>query len=93
MVAVVFSFPQLVTGELDTNKAVNLDTIKLEAEQGSYGAVQDAPAPAVEVPAAPGQAAGAEPALTPESSGGATEEEDPMAAVLRAMEKDKKKKK
>ena len=93
MVAVVFSFPQLVTGELDTNKVVNLDTIKLEAEQGSYGAVQDAPAAAVEVPAAPGQAAGAEPALTPESSGGSTEEEDPMAAVLRAMEKDKKKKK
>jgi TRAP-type mannitol/chloroaromatic compound transport system permease large subunit len=91
MVAVVFAFPQLVTGRLDTNKAVNLDSIKLEAEQGGYG---EQPGAATLAPPAPTQADGKETTLAPESPspGGAKEEEDPMAAVMRSIEKDKGKK-
>ncbi|MCK9364775.1 MAG: TRAP transporter large permease subunit [Syntrophales bacterium] len=90
MVIVVLSFPQLVTGGLDKNKAVNLDSIKLEAEQGEYGEEQSAAT--LEAPS-PEQADGQETSLAPESgAGGQKEEEDPMAAVMRALEKDKGKK-
>ncbi|MBW6484973.1 MAG: TRAP transporter large permease subunit [Syntrophobacterales bacterium] len=90
MVILVISFPQLVTGRLDTNKAINLDTIKLEAEQGEYG--QEQGAATLEFPS-PEQAEGPGTSMAPESgAGGQKEEDDPMAAVLRALEKDKVKK-
>ena len=82
MLAMVIAFPGLVTNQIDKAPGVNLENIKLEAEQGGYG------------PAPP------EPSLTPEPQPGssmptpeppaavAPQSEDPMAEVMRALERD-----
>ena len=89
MTTTVILFPNLVTGGLETNTTVNIESIKLEAESGGYGmeesATLDAPSPE--------QTGEQAPAVEPEAAGGQQEEEDPMAAVLRSIEKDTKKKK
>jgi tripartite ATP-independent transporter DctM subunit len=85
MLAAVITFPALVTNSLDKTPTVNLETIKIEAEKGDYGAKTDNPATmSISQPAKDKSA--------PESVGAAKEEEDPMEAVKRALEKDSKKK-
>ena len=43
MLAVVIAFPTLVTNRLDKAPAVSLESIKLEAEKGDYGAKEEDP--------------------------------------------------
>ncbi len=84
MVVVVMAFPHLVTDRLYKGPAVNIESIKLEAEPSSYDAKDDedlmktfAPRPSE------GQAA---------PQAGDVKEEDPTEAVRRAIEQDVKKK-
>ncbi len=37
MITLIIAFPNLVTGRLDTTSNVNIESIKLEAEQSGYG--------------------------------------------------------
>ena len=84
MLAVVIAHPKLITGRIDKAPAVDLESIKLEAEKGGYGP-QEEPQKAF----APQPAGGkGEP---PAASAGPAEE-DPMEAVKRALEQDAKKK-
>jgi TRAP-type mannitol/chloroaromatic compound transport system permease large subunit len=85
MLAAVIAFPTLVTNSLDKKPAVNLETMKIEAETGDYGKKDDedpmkAPAPQP-----------SEDQATQQAPAG-TKEEDPMEAVRRAIEQDAKKK-
>jgi hypothetical protein len=86
MLAMVIAFPTLVTGSLDKAPAVNLDTLKLEAETGDYGRPAAAEPDAVLAP---------EPSKekTTPAGAGAGQEEDPMEAVRRAIEQEAKQKK
>jgi len=77
MVAAVIAFPQLVTGALDQGPKVDIDKIKIEIPMSTdYG--QPDPSKGLE-------AAKDAPAQPP-----AQEEEDPMKAILRALEGQKK---
>jgi TRAP-type mannitol/chloroaromatic compound transport system permease large subunit len=88
MTTAVIVFPNLVTGGLETNTTVNIESIKLEAEQGDYGMEEST---TLDVPSS-GQTDEQAPTVESESAGGQPEQEDPMAAVLRAIEKDAQKK-
>jgi len=84
MLAMVMTFPNLVTDRLDKAPKVSLESIKLEAETGDYGEREEdtskmsAPQPS-EDRSAP-------------QAGSAAQEEDPMEAVKRAIEQDANKK-
>jgi TRAP-type mannitol/chloroaromatic compound transport system permease large subunit len=85
MLAMVIAFPNLVTDRLDKAPVVNMENIKIEAETGDYGKKDDGdPMKALMPQPQVGQAA--------PQTGGATQEEDPMEAVKRAIEQDAKKK-
>ncbi|MDP3843333.1 MAG: TRAP transporter large permease subunit [Oxalobacteraceae bacterium] len=82
MLAMVIAFPSLVLGNLDKGPAVDLDTIKLEAETGDYGKSGQDPMRGFGLPA--------EEPTAP--AGDSTAEEDPMEAMQRSLEEDAKKK-
>jgi len=85
MLAVVIAYPTLVTDRLDKAPKVSLESIKLEAETGSYGKKDEAdPMKALNPQPSADQA------VLP--AGGAAKEEDPMEAVRRAITEDAKKK-
>ncbi len=85
MLAVVIAFPTLITNSLDKVPAVNLETMKIEAETGDYGKKEgEDPMKALVPQPSDDQAA----QQAPEGS----KEEDPMEAVRRAIEQDAKKK-
>lgn len=88
MTIAVIVFPNLVTGGLETNTTVNIESIKLEAEQGDYGMEESTTLDAPSSEQMDEQA----PTVESGSAGGQPEEEDPMAAVLRSLEKDAQKK-
>ena len=73
MLAAVIAFPNLVTDRLDKGPAVNMETMKLEAETGTYGNTEEAPTNAI----AP-QPAAAPPAP---QTGGAARAEDPLNKI------------
>jgi predicted histidine transporter YuiF (NhaC family) len=85
MLAAVIAFPTLVTNSLDKKPAVNLETMKIEAETGDYGKKDDENPMKALVPQP------SEDQATQQAPGG-TKEEDPMEAVKRAIEQDAKKK-
>jgi len=84
MLAAVIAFPNLVTDRLAKAPVVNIESIKLEAETGGYGAVEEDPLKMI-APQPAGEKG--EP-----QAAGAAREEDPMEAVRRALEQDAKKK-
>lgn len=85
MLAVVIAFPTLVTNSLDKVPAVNLETMKIEAETGDYGKKEgEDPMKALVPQPSDDQAA--------QQASGGSKEEDPMEAVRRAIEQDAKKK-
>jgi predicted histidine transporter YuiF (NhaC family) len=84
MLVVVIAFPTLVTDSLDKTPAVNLETMKIEAETGDYGKKEEDPMKMSTPQPTDDKTA-------PEAVG-ATKEEDPMEAVKRAIEQDAKKK-
>jgi GntP family gluconate:H+ symporter len=79
MVGLVIAFPGLVTGALDKQEKFDLDKIQIELP----GDVQTTPEP-LQIPA---------PESTDEknSDQSQSEQEDPAAAIMRALERDKKK--
>jgi TRAP-type mannitol/chloroaromatic compound transport system permease large subunit len=85
MLAAVIAFPAIVTTSLDKTPAVNLETMKLEAEKGDYGAKDENPLEMSTPQPAKDKS-------VPEAEIVSKEEEDPMEAVKRALEKDAKKK-
>ena len=85
MLAVVISFPTLVTSSIDKAPDVNLETMKIEAETGDYGKKADEDPMKALVPQTPENKAVQQ---APDGS----KEEDPMEAVRRAIEQDAKKK-
>jgi len=82
--AATIAFPTLVSMSLDKAPAVNLETMKIEAETGDYG-----PAAKDPLKMSTPQPAGGK--TTPEAVS-TTKEEDPMEAVQRSLEQDVKKK-
>ena len=84
MVAAVIVFPGLVI-DTETKKAIDLDSIQLEAPTGGYGSEQAVPDPAKEL--VPGSA----PAGAPSDGAKPADDDDPMAAMKREMERDLKK--
>lgn len=84
VVAVVISFPSVVTSGIDKAPEVNLETMKIEAETGGYEEAGEEPAKAL-VPEKRED-------KTVRESPAKPQEEDPMEAVLRAIEQDAKKK-
>jgi predicted histidine transporter YuiF (NhaC family) len=84
--ALVVSFPNLVTDRLDKAPKVNLESIRLEAETGGYGTAVDADPQQALMPQSP------EDKTAPQAEA-ATSEEDPMEAVRRSLDQDAKKKK
>ena len=85
MLAVVIAFPNLVTDRLDKAPAVSIESIKLEAEPGDYRQQEENPLKMTAPEPQADQAA-------PQAEGPAQQEEDPMEAVRRAIEKDAGKK-
>lgn len=85
MLTTVLSFPELVTGRIDKQQTINLDSIHLQPEPEGDGENNGA---ALEAPAAGQQD---ESGKTGES-GNSEEEEDPMKAVMQSLEKDAGKK-
>jgi len=83
MLAVVLSFPSIVTSSLDKAPEVNLETMKIEAEPSDYGQAEEDQTKTL-VPEKPDEQA-------PQQASGGSQEEDPMEAVMRAIEKDAKK--
>ncbi|MDO8943912.1 MAG: TRAP transporter large permease subunit, partial [Desulfobacterales bacterium] len=81
MLALVIAFPGLVTNQIDKAPSVNLESIKLEAEQGGYGPAPQEPSLTPE-PQPPGGGMPQPEAAAPQQS------EDPMAEVMRALERD-----
>ncbi len=79
------AFPTLVTNSLDKAPAVNLETMKIEAEKGDYGAKDEDPVKMSTPQPADDKSA-------PKAVGAAKEEEDPMEAVKRSLDQDAKKK-
>ncbi len=80
MVAMVITFPSLVTGGLVKKKAINIDTIELQAAPSDYGAPQG-----LDVPAATDDNAGAADQPPTEDN-----ERDPAAALMEDMAKERK---
>jgi len=88
MVGMVITFPNLVTGNLNTGPAVNPDEIKLEAETGGYGDdSQQQNDPFAPQPQSPEPAA---PSVEPAPQGTAPAD-DPAEALKQSMDVDKKK--
>jgi TRAP-type mannitol/chloroaromatic compound transport system permease large subunit len=85
MVALVIAFPGLVTGALDKAEKFDLDKIKIEVPTSPDYDQQD-PTKGFETPASEGEQKGADTADSKPA-----EEEDPMKAILRSLEEDKKK--
>jgi TRAP-type mannitol/chloroaromatic compound transport system permease large subunit len=85
MLAAVIAFPNLVTDRLNKGPVVNMENIRIEAETGEYVTKDNDPMKMI----APQPA---EEATAPEAAGASQEEEDPMEAVRRAIERDAKKK-
>jgi hypothetical protein len=84
MLAMVITFPNLVTDRIDKAPKVSLENIKLEAETGDYGGrEEDTSKMSLPQPS--------EDRSTPQA-GSASQEEDPMEAVKRAIEQDTNKK-
>jgi TRAP-type mannitol/chloroaromatic compound transport system permease large subunit len=84
MLAMVIAFPNLVTDRIDKAPKVSLESIKLEAETGDYGRrEEDTPKMSAPQPS--------EDRSAPQA-GSASQEEDPMEAVKRAIEQDANKK-
>jgi TRAP-type mannitol/chloroaromatic compound transport system permease large subunit len=89
MVGLVIAFPTLVVGDLDKRKKIDIDSIKIEIPSGteykSYDPMKGLapPKPAGDAPA-PDNKAGA-------SSQAPAQAEDPMKAIMRSLESDKKK--
>jgi hypothetical protein len=84
MVAMVIAFPGLVI-DMEAKKTIDLDSIQLEAPTGGYGSEQAVPDPAKEL--VPGTA----PAGAPSDGAKPADDDDPMAAMKREMERDQKK--
>jgi GntP family gluconate:H+ symporter len=83
MVGLVIAFPQLVTGGLEKQQAVDLDTIQLEAAPNDYAQPEEEPAADAEQ---------AESDAAEKKEGGEQgKEEDPAAALLEDVAKEKKK--
>ncbi len=86
MVILVLSFPNLVTGRMDMGHEVNLDSIRIEAEVEESSDEPDKQDPQI-------NSSGLQTGISETGQhSGENKEEDPMAAVLRLMEKDRKKK-
>jgi len=84
MVVAVIVFPGLAI-DMESKKAIDLDSIQLEAPTGGYGSEQAVPDPAKDL------APGAAPAGGPSEGAKPAEDDDPMAAMKREMERDLKK--
>ncbi|MBI3140345.1 MAG: TRAP transporter large permease subunit [Rhodocyclales bacterium] len=89
MVGLVIAFPQLVTGSADKGTGVKPEDVKIEFEADSYGKKDEDPSKQF---APPASADKAEPRLeaAPSQAEPAQKEEDPMEAMKRSLEKDKK---
>jgi len=93
MVAAVIIYPQLVTGEIEKQKKVNLDDVKIEIEVGPYGSGggwgDSKPSDPFATPSAPAAPAAepAVPAPEPEPTAPAKSADDPTADVLNALKK------
>lgn len=85
MLVIVISFPSIVTESIDKPPAVNLETMEIEAETGEYGKDADEDPVNALVPQTTDD-------KTVQQAPGGSEEEDPMEAVLRAIEQEAKKK-
>ncbi len=83
MLAIVISFPSIVTSVIDKAPEVNLDTMIIEAEPSDYGQAEEDQTK-ISVPEKPDEKAS-------QQAPGGSQEEDPMEAVMRAIEKDAKK--
>jgi TRAP-type mannitol/chloroaromatic compound transport system permease large subunit len=83
MVATVIAFPNLVTGAMEKGPKVDLNTIELEAETGNYGKVDPMQGFGLPQP-------GAQPGTQSETPAGGVKDEDPMDAVRRSLEQEKK---
>lgn len=85
MVGILIAFPQLVTGGLEKQKAVDLDTIQIEAAPSDYGSpAVDADKPA-ELPAPETE--------MPQAADAAKEKDaDPAAALLEEMARESSRK-
>ena len=84
MLALVISYPNLVTDRLDKAPKVSLESIKLEAETGDYGT-------AAERIRRRRSCRSRRKTRPHRQAEGAAAEEDPMEAVKRAIEQDAKK--
>jgi TRAP-type mannitol/chloroaromatic compound transport system permease large subunit len=87
MLALVIAFPNLVTNQIDKTPVVNMESITLEAEKGGYGPAPPEPSVAPEPQPGSGMPIPEPPAAT------APQNEDPMAEVMRAIEREAKGKK
>jgi TRAP-type mannitol/chloroaromatic compound transport system permease large subunit len=90
VLALVISFPSLVTSGIDKVPEVNLDTMKIEAEPSDYGKEEEDQTKTLLPEKAPEKAddMAVKEVPAPESP----KEEDPMEAVMRAIERDANKK-
>jgi TRAP-type mannitol/chloroaromatic compound transport system permease large subunit len=88
MVGLVIAFPTLVVGDLDKRKKIDIDSIKIEIPSGteykSYDPMKGLapPKPAGDAPAPDKAGAGSQ---------APAQAEDPMKAIMRSLESDKKK--
>jgi TRAP-type mannitol/chloroaromatic compound transport system permease large subunit len=89
MLALVISFPSLVTSGIDKAPDVNLETMKIEAEPSDYGSEKEEQTPTILPEKRPEKRDDKAVKEVPVPEG--PKEEDPMDAVMRAIEKDKKK--
>jgi TRAP-type mannitol/chloroaromatic compound transport system permease large subunit len=89
MLALVISFPGLVTNQIEKAPAVNMESIKLEAEQGGYGPPLPEPSLAPEPQPSAGGVSQPPAGAMPQPEAAAPQQaEDPMAEVMRALEKE-----
>jgi TRAP-type mannitol/chloroaromatic compound transport system permease large subunit len=97
MLALVISFPGLVTNQIEKAPAVNMESIKLEAEQGGYGPAPPEPSltpepqpsgSGVSQPPGSGVSQPAGGAMPQPEAAAPQPTEDPMAEVMRAIEKE-----
>ncbi len=89
MITLIIAFPNLVTGRLDTASNVNIESIKLEAEPGSYGEDEQATVEPGSTAKTGEPEAAAEKTTDSEGYGDA---DDPAAEALKEMEKKSKNK-
>ncbi len=96
LIAAVIAWPGLVLGSLDKKVNVDLDSISIEAETGGYGGKQADPMRGFDLPPEGAKPEAAAPdAPKPQSASPAPQSEqteDPAAALLRAVQEEKKKK-